>query len=764
MLGLLAPPLEGASGPGALSQPPLQGKRVLILHSYYKGYRWTDDENRGMESVLLRELQPADIYVEYMDTKRFYEPRYVDQFPEIYRRKFMFHHFDVILASDNNAFDFLRHYRDTLFPGTPVVFCGVNYFNPDDLKGLTQFTGVSEDADVAETLALALRLHPSTQHIFVVNEITETGKTIHEEILRLEPSLAGRVDFTLLEDKSMEEIVSTLRSLPLDSLVFYSFFSRDKTGRVFEYDESASAIAAATTAPIYGAWDFNLGLGIVGGKLISGFYQGETAGKLALRVLRGERADRIPVVRFTPNRYMFDYRQLQRFEINLGDLPKDSIIINQPESLFARYRTISLIGGAVFGFLAVANSILFLNIRRRRQAERALREHQEHLEDLVSQRSSELRESQQLLNKTFASLRDALIIVRADTREILDCNPATTTLFGFQREELIGHPTRLLHADEEAFDHFGKLLIQGIREKGYLNLPLFQMKRKNGEIFPTQHSVLPLYAEDGTTASWVSVIRDITEQNHAEEKLAQYRQKLRALAAELTVVEAKERRAIAAQLHENIGQILATSRLKIAGLKTRDLDPSIRTAIFEIDKLVEETLTQTRSLTYQLSPPILYQLGLEAALEWLGENMEKQHGFRVLFSRQGESGNLDEESSVFLFSAVRELLINVVKHAGAKEVYLRLRWFEDHVNVLVKDDGRGFRRNVLNGSSNPALGIAGSNDGFGLFYIQERVSDFGGRICVRSELSRGTAVKIQLPLRMAVEPFTLSHEHQDFAG
>ena len=103
------------------------------------------------------------------DTKRFFGRDSLVQFPEIYARKFASHHFDAIVATDNNAFDFLREYRDRLFPNTPVVFCGVNYFKDEDLAGHRLFTGVSEEADVKDTLDLALRLHPETRHFYIVN-------------------------------------------------------------------------------------------------------------------------------------------------------------------------------------------------------------------------------------------------------------------------------------------------------------------------------------------------------------------------------------------------------------------------------------------------------------------------------------------------------------------------------------------------------------------------------------------------------------------
>ena len=574
---LLAVAAQGRQDPSPdLSPSPRSGKTVLVLHSYYKGYRWTDDENRGIESVLLPRIGAANLYIEYMDTKRFYTRQSLEEFPEIYRRKFRWHHFDAIVATDNNAFDFLRRHRDQLFPGTPVVFCGVNYFRDQDLQGHSLFTGVSEEADVKDTLDVALSLHPATRHIYVVNELTETGQTVHDEIVRLMPGYRQRVDFAFLEDLAMADLENRLRHLPPESLVFYSFLSRDHTGRYFQYDEAATAITQASNAPVYGAWDFNLGLGIVGGKLISGFFQGETAGRMALRVLDGENPNALPVVRFSaerPNRYMFDYRQLRRWDIPINRLPAGSIVVNRPVSFFSHYWTVLLSGGACLLLIGI-NSLLYLNIRRRRAAERTLWEQQEHLEDLVTSRAAQLenlnsrlrldirkreatekalRQSQELLDKTFTSLRDALLIVAVENRIIMDCNPAATKLFGFTREELVGHSVRLLHVDEAAFLGFRETVLDAVRRKGYLRLPHFSMRRKNGEVFATQHSVMPLYNESGELTSWVSVIRDITEENRKEEKLEQYRRKLRALAAELTVVEARERRAIAAQLHENWG-------------------------------------------------------------------------------------------------------------------------------------------------------------------------------------------------------------------
>ena len=269
------------------------GKRVLVLHSYYKGYKWTDDEHRGISAALEPVLGVENVFVEYMDTKRFFEERYVSQLPEVYRRKYLDHRIDLIVATDDRALEFLVEHRDDVFPGTPVVFCGVNYFRDEKLKGRPLFTGVSEDVDLGASLDTALALHPGTRRIYVVNDDTETGRAVRARLAEIGPSWKG-VPLEPLDGLPMEKLLARLRSLPPTSLVFFTFFSRDAEGRVFGYDESIRLVSEASNVPVYGAWDFNLGFGLVGGMLASGFDQGETAGKIALRVLRGESPASIP--------------------------------------------------------------------------------------------------------------------------------------------------------------------------------------------------------------------------------------------------------------------------------------------------------------------------------------------------------------------------------------------------------------------------------------------------------------------------------------
>jgi signal transduction histidine kinase len=222
------------------------------------------------------------------------------------------------------------------------------------------------------------------------------------------------------------------------------------------------------------------------------------------------------------------------------------------------------------------------------------------------------------------------------------------------------------------------------------------------------------------------------------EKLDRTRQKLRGLAGELTQVEERERRTIAAHLHDQLGAVLSMAKVKLASLRQGAEGTPFAPALEEVHALVGDAVQETRSLTWELSPPILYQLGLEAALEWLGESVEQRHGVAFRLTKEGTQRDLGEERRFLVFSAVRELLLNVVKHAGASGVSLRLRWLEGVVEATLEDDGEGF-------DVPTAAALPDARRSFGLFSIQERFDDLGGSVSIRSAPGEGTSVTLVLP-------------------
>ncbi len=221
--------------------------------------------------------------------------------------------------------------------------------------------------------------------------------------------------------------------------------------------------------------------------------------------------------------------------------------------------------------------------------------------------------------------------------------------------------------------------------------------------------------------------------------LEAHQQHLRRLTSELAIAEARERRVIAEDLHDHLGQSLAFVKLSISQFRGNAIFCGFEGKIEEIMSLLDQTIQYTRNLTVAISPPVLFDLGLGAALEWLGERFQKQHGLRVAVTGADSVGDIPEELRITLFKAVQELLANVVKHARATEAKVTASRANGEVSVEVTDNGCGFDFESLPRSGN-------HDNRFGLFNIQERMRFCGGLMDTRSQVGKGTSITLRLPV------------------
>ena len=230
------------------------------------------------------------------------------------------------------------------------------------------------------------------------------------------------------------------------------------------------------------------------------------------------------------------------------------------------------------------------------------------------------------------------------------------------------------------------------------------------------------------------------EQNRAARRqIEEDQSRLRRLAAELSLAEARERREIAVALHDEIIQEFAFIKLRIDQFRGDAVFCGFERNLEEILALLERAIRQTRRLTFDLSLPVLYDLGLAAALEWLAEKYLQRHDLRVeLDLRLARPERLSEALRVTAYKCVQELLTNVVKYAGVGAARLMLERQGPSLVVEVTDDGRGFDMDRLSWA-------AGAEHGFGLFSIRERLRSFGGEMVVRSSPGAGTMVRLTLP-------------------
>jgi len=233
---------------------------------------------------------------------------------------------------------------------------------------------------------------------------------------------------------------------------------------------------------------------------------------------------------------------------------------------------------------------------------------------------------------------------------------------------------------------------------------------------------------------------EIAERQRTEEQLRVYQRELRSLAAALVLAEEQERRRIATGLHDHIGQNLALTQLRLGALRAGLSSVERVDELDQVRQVVDQMLQEVRSLTFELSPPILYELGLVAAVEWLAEYVQKQHGLCVKVEDDGQSKPLEEEVRVLLFRAVRELLVNVVKHAGVPQARVSLRRDGTGIGIVVEDAGVGFD-----------LAEFGEPRKFGLFSIRDRLDLLGGSFRVEAAPGQGTRVELVAPLQLVCE-------------
>ena len=233
-------------------------------------------------------------------------------------------------------------------------------------------------------------------------------------------------------------------------------------------------------------------------------------------------------------------------------------------------------------------------------------------------------------------------------------------------------------------------------------------------------------------------------QQETNRRIRAYQGQLRRLTSELSLAEARERREIASDLHDHIGQALAYVSQKVSTLQGNAVFSGMEEDLSEILSILNQTIRYTRNLTVEISPPVLYELGLSATIDWLAERALHRHELKVASIQTGDPQEVADDIKVFIFKAIQELITNAAKHAQATQVKIHADWHERGVEIVVIDDGRGFETTPYdNGLSKEGC--------FGLFSIRERLSYLGGTMRIESTLGQGTRVSISTPYRIMTE-------------
>lgn len=320
--------------------------------------------------------------------------------------------------------------------------------------------------------------------------------------------------------------------------------------------------------------------------------------------------------------------------------------------------------------------------------------------------------------------------------QIIDINDATLKMYGAKnKEELIASTDKLFCEESPALREGLIALAEG---KSSFQAESVHHTLQGGDI-NVLLQINFLAKQRDLNRILVSII-DITKVKSAETKLLEYQEQLRSLTNELLTKEENERQKLGMYLHDRIGQSLSALKMQLSMLASESTAADDREKFDRLLQQINDTIHDTRVLSYELSPIILHELGLEVALGWLAEQTQKQHNMAVSFKSDKKAKQLDESLKIIVYRAVSELLNNVVKHAKADNAAVSIKGKNGQLQITVEDNGIGFDPAEIEG-------IAGTERGFGLFSIRERLHYLGGSVYIKSAPHKGTRITLLAPLK-----------------
>jgi PAS domain S-box-containing protein len=310
---------------------------------------------------------------------------------------------------------------------------------------------------------------------------------------------------------------------------------------------------------------------------------------------------------------------------------------------------------------------------------------------------------------------------------IIYCNPRFSQIIQVDPEKLIGSPFSDLLREEER-EHFHSML----REAGLDGLRgEFRLQCNDEDCVPVQLSFYQLQADN---AQGIAIIAtDITERVQAEEKI-------RALASELTIAEQEERKRISQVLHDDLQQRLFAMRAQLSmlleSLKSGTAEQDMKDSVNQLQSSLSEAITITRNLSVDISPVVLQDEGIKEAIHWLSARMKEQHGLQVEIDIRDNLDRLPDSIRVTLFQTIRELLFNIVKHAGTLQAQVTVEMLDQNASIIIADHGSGF---------DPKTVMADPQTAHGLMIIRDRLKLMGGTLRIESAAGKGTRAQIEIP-------------------
>lgn len=450
--------------------------------------------------------------------------------------------------------------------------------------------------------------------------------------------------------------------------------------------------------------------------VLSDIVMPERTGIDLIRALR-ERGSRVPVVLYTGQAALEtagDAVRIRAFDYLPKPIPKETLLRAVADAAEAKARD---------------DEYERLQEENRRQ--------QQELARLVEERTRELRRSEDRF-RTLAELAPVGVHLSDPEGRCVYANARWCEMAGLSLDQALGDGwLSCLHPDDR--DMMAPRWQRMVQSEGRWGFE-YRFRTAAGTTSWVYALAAPMRDASDRVFGYVGVTIDIAERKRAEEELRLSESRLIALAAELTRAEERERHHLAASLHDDIGQALALLRTRV-GLLAEDIGEGkpVAAGIAGIQQGLDGAIESTNELTSDLSPPVLHQLGLGAAIEWAGEKTAREHGLEFVFDDDGGDRRLGEEAEAFVFRAARELMASAGKHAEATRLAATVECHSDEMRVTIEDDGGGDD----GGSGGEYDSVSG---GGGLSNVRQRLEVLGGRLDIGSTPGGGTRAVLAMPV------------------
>jgi signal transduction histidine kinase len=712
-ISILAPLALAAAflTPQSIAQTPVNNvRRVLILNIFEP---LASPGVAALDQAIVTALDDSpyqiELYSEDIEASLFSDEASQREIREWYIRKYQNRQPDVIIAVGPEPLRFLVESHQKAFPGVPIIFCGSTEEMLDKLKLDSDFTGVWGAAQPEKTLAAALHLLPSTQHVVVVGGVGIYDRRLESIARQSFRNYESKLAFTYLTDLDMPALLERLKHLPSNTIVYHTAVTQDAAGVHFiDATQAIPMIASAANAPVFVVDDVDIRGGAVGGDVLSFISEGQTAADMAVRVLSGEKPEGIPIVK-SANVFTFDWRALQRWGIKESDLPVRSVVLHRRITIWEAYKWY-IVGGLSLILLETLLIVVLLWERARRRK----------VETELAVTNDRLR----LALEAGKSVGWDWDVRSGRDRRFGDLQ----TIFGIPTDTYSGNVEDLratVYPDDQ------ELVWKAITDAQQHRKPYsaeYRVVRTDGALRWVRAKGKFYYGHNREAVRMLGMAVDITDSKQAEEALS-------SLPGRLIEAQDGERRRIAREIHDDYQQRLAMLAIDLEDLAENmgNLNGDVPGRLRGLWNNVSELATDLHDLSHRLHSSTLESLGLVAGIEAFCEEFTYQQEIQVKFDYKNVPPRIPEDMALCLFRIVQESLRNIKRHSGASEAEVRLEGIGENLHLTVSDRGKGFDPNVHS-----------DKRGIGIRSMEERLRLLGGHLQIYSRPMEGTRVEAWL--------------------